>query len=99
MFNAYDLAYGFGLGISSPVWGLSRKGREKVRTAFRERMGRDLTRDTSKPAGWIHAVSLGELNATRAMIRVLQHKKPELQYIVSTTTKTGFDRGKELYGA
>ncbi len=61
-------------------------------------MGQDHTRDTSKQAIWIHAVSLGEMNATRAMIRVLQKKKPEMQFIVSTTTTTGYNRGKELYG-
>ncbi len=98
MMNTYDIAYGLGLGVTSPVWLLSRRSRQKVLAAFRERMGRDHTRDTSKPAIWIHAVSLGEMNATRAMIRVLQHKRPELQYIVSTTTTTGFARGKELYG-
>jgi len=98
MVNAYDIAYGLGLGISSPAWLVSKRSREKVFKAFRERMGRDHIRDTSHPAIWIHAVSLGEMNATRAMIRVLQHKRPDLQYIVSTTTTTGYNRGKELYG-
>jgi len=98
MINTYDIAYGLGLGVSSPVWLLSRKNRTKVLTAFRQRMGQGHSRDTSKPALWIHAVSLGEMNATRAMIRVLQRKQPDLQYIVSTTTTTGFNRGKELYG-
>ncbi len=98
MINAYDIAYGLGLGVASPVWLLSKRSREKVFQAFRERMAKDHTRDTAKPAVWIHAVSLGEMNATRAMIRVLQHKRPDLQYIVSTTTVTGYNRGKELYG-
>ncbi|CAN5576587.1 lipid IV(A) 3-deoxy-D-manno-octulosonic acid transferase [soil metagenome] len=98
MINTYDIAYGLGLGVSSPVWLLSRRSRNKVLAAFRQRMGRDHARDASKPAVWIHAVSLGEMNATRAMIRVLQRKREDLQYIVSTTTTTGFNRGKELYG-
>jgi 3-deoxy-D-manno-octulosonic-acid transferase len=46
----------------------------------------------------IHAVSLGEINATRSMIELLSAKRPELQFIISTTTTTGYARAFELYG-
>jgi 3-deoxy-D-manno-octulosonic-acid transferase len=46
----------------------------------------------------IHAVSLGEMNATRSLVSMLQQARPDLHVIVSTTTATGFDRGRQLYG-
>jgi 3-deoxy-D-manno-octulosonic-acid transferase len=47
----------------------------------------------------IHAVSLGEMNATRSLVRSLSSARPDLRFIVSTTTDTGFARGRELYGS
>jgi 3-deoxy-D-manno-octulosonic-acid transferase len=47
----------------------------------------------------IHAVSLGEMNATRAMVAKLRQARPGLQFVISTTTETGFNRGNELYGS
>src|SRR5687768_3765447 len=99
MINGYDIAWGAVLALGAPVWLASPRLRTKVRRALGERMGRRLSRDTSKPAVMIHAVSLGEINATRALVRMLAEARPELQFVVSTTTDTGFDRGRELYGA
>ena len=47
----------------------------------------------------IHAVALGEINATRAMVRALIQNRPGLRIVVSTTTETGYARGLELYGS
>ena len=99
MINGYDIAWGSVLALGAPVWLTRRRLRTKVRRALAERMGRRLSRDTSKPAVMIHAVSLGEINATRALVRMLAEARPGLQFIVSTTTDTGFDRGRELYGS
>lgn len=62
------------------------------------RMGQVQTRDSAVPAVMIHAVSLGEINATRALVQSLQKGRPGLQVIVSTTTETGYERGRQLYG-
>jgi 3-deoxy-D-manno-octulosonic-acid transferase len=45
----------------------------------------------------IHAVSLGEINATRSLIDRLRQRRSGLQFIVSVSTETGFARGRELY--
>jgi 3-deoxy-D-manno-octulosonic-acid transferase len=97
MINTYDIAYGLGLAVSSPLWLLARKSRHKVLGALRDRMGQLPTRDGAAPAVWIHAVSLGEINATRSLIDRLADRREGLQFIVSTTTATGFARGQELY--
>jgi 3-deoxy-D-manno-octulosonic-acid transferase len=99
MINHYDIAYGLGLGISSPFWLTRRSTRTKVLRAFSQRMGHVRARDTSRPAIMIHAVSLGEINATRALIERLRAARADIAFIVSVTTETGYARGLELYGS
>ena len=99
MINGYDIAWGAVLALGAPVWLVHPRLRTKVLRALSERMGRGLSRGPAGPAVMIHAVSLGEINATRAMVRMLAAARPDLRFIVSTTTDTGFARGRELYGA
>src|SRR5436305_9229833 len=97
MANLYDIAYWIGLSASAPYWLIKSSARKKVLKALRERMGHIPKHETNAPAIWIHAVSLGEINATRALIEELHRSRSDLNFIVSTTTKTGFERGEQLY--
>ncbi|OOZ38453.1 3-deoxy-D-manno-octulosonic acid transferase [Solemya pervernicosa gill symbiont] len=47
---------------------------------------------------WIHAVSVGEMQAAAPMIRTLLERHPELPMIVTTTTPTGSRRVREMFG-
>ncbi len=47
---------------------------------------------------WIHAVSLGETNATTRLVAALQERLPDVEIVFSTTTDTGYARAVELYG-
>jgi 3-deoxy-D-manno-octulosonic-acid transferase len=99
MINQFDIAYALGLGVSSPYWLFKPSARHKVTRALGGHTDAAVNRRvTSHPAVMIHAVSLGEINATRALVEQLGAARPELQFIVSTTTDTGFARGRELYG-
>ena len=98
MINHYDIAYSLGLGLSAPVWLSMPKARRKVLGALRQRMGHVETRNTSRWAVMIHAVSVGELNATPALIAMLRNAEPRLEFIVSTTTETGLQQAQKLYG-
>src|SRR5262249_10896065 len=98
MFNLYDIAYWTGLGASSPYWMIKSLARRKVLKALHERMGRVEARPSSGQVIWIHAVSLGEMNATRALIDELRSRRDNLSFVVSTTTTTGYERGLQLYG-
>jgi 3-deoxy-D-manno-octulosonic-acid transferase len=98
MWNFYDIAYGIGLGISAPYWALRQQSRRKVTTALDQRMGHDIApRAGDEPCILIHAVSVGEINATRSLIQKLRDAMPRLKFVISTTTDTGFTRGQELY--
>jgi 3-deoxy-D-manno-octulosonic-acid transferase len=96
--NLYDIAYTLGLGFSAPFWLAVPKARLKVLRALRERMGQVETRNPSQWAVMIHAVSLGEMNATQSLVDRLRKTEPPLQFIISTTTDTGYARGGQLYG-
>jgi 3-deoxy-D-manno-octulosonic-acid transferase len=96
--NFYDIVYGAIVAIGSPYWLIKPSARAKVLRALRGRMGNVPRRDPGRPAVMIHAVSLGEMNATRALVAMLQQARPDLHIIISTTTDTGFARGQQLYG-
>jgi len=100
MMNHYDIAYGLGVAASAPYWLINRKARRKVKGAFSNRMGTQPvvgTRDLTKPAVLIHAVSVGEINATRTLVQRLQDARPDVQCIISVTTDSGFDQARQLY--
>lgn len=50
------------------------------------------------PALWVHAVSVGEVQAAAALIRELQRRYPDRPLVVTTATPTGAQRVKALFG-
>jgi 3-deoxy-D-manno-octulosonic-acid transferase len=54
------------------------------------------------PAGgapiWLHAVSVGETRAATSLIRLLRQRHPELPILLTHTTPTGRDTGRDLFG-
>ena len=47
---------------------------------------------------WIHAVSVGEVQASAPLIKQLLERRPEMPLVVTTTTPTGAERLQELFG-
>jgi 3-deoxy-D-manno-octulosonic-acid transferase len=83
------LAAGFVLALPWFLW----KGRTtgKYLRTFRERMGRlpvYLNVDGDRSI-WVHAVSVGEVLATRPLLPALRQRFPRHRLFVSTTTVTG----------
>lgn len=98
MWNLYDIAYNVGLAVTSPYWLSREASRTKVQRALNERMGDNIpVRAGDDPCIMIHAVSVGEMNATRALVQKLRELKPNLKFYISATTETGYSRGIELY--
>ena len=90
IYNAV-LALGFVLALPWFLW----KGRAtgKYLRTFRERMGRlpvYLNMDGDRSI-WIHAVSVGEVLATRPLIPALKQRYPNHKVYLSTTTMTGHE--------
>ncbi len=47
---------------------------------------------------WVHAVSLGEVNAAEPLILALMARYPERAMVVTTVTPTGSERVRQLFG-
>lgn len=47
---------------------------------------------------WIHAVSLGEVNAAAPLIDALRKRRPDLRLLITTITPTGSARVRDLWG-
>ncbi|MCP4993925.1 MAG: 3-deoxy-D-manno-octulosonic acid transferase [Gammaproteobacteria bacterium] len=48
---------------------------------------------------WIHAVSVGEVQAAERLVKLLLESHPDLPIIITTTTPTGSDRVSTLFGS
>ncbi len=70
---------------------------DKNRGGWRERFGHIAPREGDRACIWIHAVSVGEVNATRALVQQIRNAFLDVEIIISSTTDTGFDRAKTLY--
>ncbi|HZL35174.1 MAG TPA: 3-deoxy-D-manno-octulosonic acid transferase [Tepidisphaeraceae bacterium] len=96
--SVYDLVYAAGLLASAPIWLAAPRLRRKVLDAIFSRTGDAPARQGNEPAVLIHAVSLGEINATTALVRMLGQAGPDLRFIITTTSRTGSQRAVSLYG-
>jgi len=62
-----------------------------------ERFGRGMRR-LARPSIWIHAVSVGEVQAATALVHALQRRYPDKTIVVTTITPTGSQRVQALFG-
>jgi 3-deoxy-D-manno-octulosonic-acid transferase len=94
-----DIAYLIALIAISPVaiYKMLRHGR--YRAGWANRFGKISRKRPDKKSIWIHAVSVGEVNATTTLIRELENKFPDYEIVLSTTTDTGFARANALFGS
>ncbi|MEY4762512.1 MAG: hypothetical protein RLZZ200_2368 [Pseudomonadota bacterium] len=66
------------------------------RVSLRERMGRGRPRQGPQPV-WVHAVSVGEVQAAAGIVRLLRERDPNRPVLLTMATATGRQRAKELY--
>lgn len=93
-----DVAYLLAAVALTP-WVLYRMVRYKrYRSGWGERFGKISRRQPGKKCVWIHAVSVGEVNATGTVVKELQKRLGDVEIVISTTTDTGFARAKAVYG-
>ncbi|MDX1682521.1 MAG: glycosyltransferase N-terminal domain-containing protein [Phycisphaeraceae bacterium] len=94
-----DIAYAFVLLVTAPVWLWRLIATGKWQTDWAGRLGRAprLPNPDGQPRVLIHAVSVGEVNAVRALVEQLADRD-DLEVVVATTTNTGFDRATSVFG-
>ena len=69
--------------------------------AYRDRLAERLGYTRLQPGSgaiWIHAVSVGEVQAAAALVRALRAQHPQRSLLVTTATPTGAQRVRSLFG-
>jgi len=100
------LLYSFGLLlallVTAPYWLLHMLFYGKYREGLGERLGQVPERVTAAVHGrrvvWLHAVSVGELIAVSGVAQRLQQTHPDLDIVVSTTTRTSQRLARARFG-
>ncbi len=72
---------------------------KRYRTGWAQRFGKITRKNPEKKCIWLHAVSVGEVNATKTLVKELKNRFADFEIIISTTTDTGFARATNLFAA
>jgi len=83
----------------SPVVVYRMAKHKRYRVGWAQRFGKIARKNRAKKCIWLHAVSVGEVNASKTIIKELQNKFPDFEIVISTTTDTGFARANTLFGS
>ena len=54
--------------------------------------------DEHRPFVWLHAVSVGEVNAAAPVVDALRRQRPDIRWVITTITPTGSQRVRALWG-
>jgi 3-deoxy-D-manno-octulosonic-acid transferase len=68
----------------------------RYRQRFSQRFGSGDT--MAEPSIWVHAVSVGEVNAAAVLVRTLYDRYPGIPLVVTTLSPTGDERARTLLG-
>jgi 3-deoxy-D-manno-octulosonic-acid transferase len=102
MYALYSALAALFLVLTLPYWVLQMMRHGKYRAGLRARFGAVpliLAGCGEKPTIWVHAVSVGEVIASSAVITALRQKFPTHRVLVSTTTSTGQKLAAQRFGA
>ena len=102
MYALYSALLAFSLALTLPYWLLQMMRHGKYRAGLRQRFGAvppALAVPGKKRAIWVHAVSVGEVVASSAVIEALRQKFPSHRVLISTTTSTGQKLATQRFGA
>ncbi|WP_376697413.1 3-deoxy-D-manno-octulosonic acid transferase [Wenzhouxiangella sp. EGI_FJ10305] len=64
-------------------------GPAELRARWRERLGSVPRLDETRPVLWLHAASVGEVNAVAALVSAMLERYPDHRLVISTITVTG----------
>jgi 3-deoxy-D-manno-octulosonic-acid transferase len=93
-----NLLYCVGLLLYSPKVIYRRLFQNRYRDGWEQRRGFIDRKHPNKQCIWIHAVSVGEVNATRTLVEQITRQMPDYEVVFSSTTDTGLARAQSLYG-
>jgi 3-deoxy-D-manno-octulosonic-acid transferase len=101
MYALYSALLALFLLLTLPYWLLQMLRHGKYRAGLRQRFGAvppSLTSGDGRRAIWVHAVSVGEVVASSAVIEALQREFPSYRVVISTTTSAGQKLAARRFG-
>jgi 3-deoxy-D-manno-octulosonic-acid transferase len=93
-----DVLYVLAALAFSPVVIYRAIRHKRYRAGWAQRFGRISRRSPAKRCIWLHAVSMGEINAAKTIVEDLAKRFGDFEIVISTTTDTGFARAMSLFG-
>src|SRR5271169_1603456 len=110
MYAFYSALLALFLVLTLPYWLLQMIRHGKYRAGLRQRFGavppgmashrgKHGEKNDQKRAIWVHAVSVGEVVASSAVVTALRERFPSHLVLVSTTTSTGQRLAAQRFGA
>jgi len=92
-----NAAYAGASAVGWPYYLYLLATRRKYRANLGERWGLVPRFDPGRPRLWVHAISVGEVEAARTFVPALRQAYPEAEIVFSTTTLTGRERARERF--
>ncbi|MBN2269065.1 MAG: 3-deoxy-D-manno-octulosonic acid transferase [Sedimentisphaerales bacterium] len=93
-----DILYLLAVVVVAPVALYRLIRHNRYRAGWAQRLGRISRRNPAKKCLWLHAVSVGEVNAATTVLDELERRFGDYEIVVSTTTDTGFARATAVFG-
>jgi 3-deoxy-D-manno-octulosonic-acid transferase len=93
----YDLVYLFIVVVGSPVIVVMLFLSGRWRAGVLQRLGFCPRREPSRPAIWIHGVSVGEVLAAKELVNLIREQRPDLDVVLSTTTRSAQEAAQRAY--
>jgi 3-deoxy-D-manno-octulosonic-acid transferase len=98
----YSLVLAVGMLLTLPYWLYKMMRQGKYRAGLAARLGRVpphlIHAGDSRPAIWMHAVSVGEVLAVSGLVEEMRRSFPRHRVLVSTTTATGQELARKRFG-
>jgi len=92
-----DLLYLLAFAAYSPIIIYRVFRHNRYRIGWSQRFGNIRRRSPADKCIWLHAVSVGEVNAAKTIILELEKRFGDFEIVISTTTDTGFARATSLF--
>jgi 3-deoxy-D-manno-octulosonic-acid transferase len=92
-----NAAYTVAAAVGWPYYLYLLARHKKYRHALKERWGFVPRFEPGRKRLWVHAISVGEVEAARTFVPALERAFPETEIVLSTTTMTGRERAARLF--
>ncbi|MHC4546384.1 MAG: 3-deoxy-D-manno-octulosonic acid transferase, partial [Planctomycetota bacterium] len=93
-----DLIYLLAAAAFSPILIYRAIRYNRYRAGWNQRFGIINRKHPEKKCIWLHAVSVGEVNAAKTIVEELKNTFLDFEIVISTTTDTGFARATNIFG-